>query len=575
MSSVKTSDRDSPPGGGMNAAMFGGLIGLFVFEASFGLALANPRNIDWLLYGGDPTVHFLGWHMYRAEPWTFPLGRTISFQYPFGTSIGLTDSIPLLAIPLKLAGAFIEGDFQYIGLWLLLCYVLQGTFGALLISTATRSVSLQLLGTALFVLAPPLRMRFGHAALCAHWQLLACLWLYFSSWPIRHSKRALGAWAVLVGAASATHPYLAVMVLGLCAAFYGRAIITRPASWLSSGVLPMVVVSVVSALALWQAGYFVGDTGPRDLIGLAHYSTNLLSPLIPTQPTVVFGSGPFAHATAGQYEGSAYVGAGVMFLAVAAAVKSAISARSWRWPRLSRQHLPLAIVCTCFFVFALGPRVTAGTRTLFEYPATVWGPLTVFRASGRFVWPAYYAVVGAIVAVTVRRFKWWSAVAVLGAAVLLQAADLKDWYRGARSLRAVRWQGPLFNTSFWSEAPRHYKHITLLPSNMCEPTGRAVDYVPFALVAGRAGTTLNGGFEARQNLDRFKDYCQSFDARRTRGEVSDDELYVMRRDFINGFQTRAQEPVTCLEVDGYGVCMTSRSYAVWQGRYGAAPSDRQ
>jgi hypothetical protein len=575
MSSANGNDRTLPTGASVNGAMIGGVVGLFVYEASFGIALANPRYIDWLLYGHDVTVHFLGWHMYRAEPWTFPLGRTLSFQYPFGSSIGLTDSIPLLAIPFKLLSPILGGDFQYIGLWLLLSYVLQGVFGALLVSTASSRVLLQVLGGALFVLAPPLLIRFGHAALSAHWLLLASLWVYFSPVTAHTPKRTLRAWVMLVGIASATHPYLAVMVLGLCAASYARSVIARPAAWLSSGAAPLAIVVLVSGVVLWQAGYFIGETARDVSAGLGHFSMNLLAPLIPNNRAAVFGLGPFSYAMPGQYEGYAYLGAGVMFLSVAAAVRYVLTVRRRPTRRLSLEHLPLVVVCICFIVFAVSPRVTAGTRTLFEYPATVWGPLAVFRASGRFVWPAYYAAITALVATSVRRFGSWSAVAVLGAAVLLQAADLKDWYRGARSLRAVRWQSPLFSTSFWSEAPRHYKHITLLPSNMCEPTGRAVDYVPFALVAGRAGTTLNGGFQARQNLDRFTHYCRSFDARRTRGEVSDDELYVMSRDFINGFQTRAQEPVTCLEVDGYGVCMTSRSYAVWQGRYGAAPSDRQ
>jgi hypothetical protein len=146
--------------------------------------------------------------------------------------------------------------------------------------------------------------------------------------------------------------------------------------------------------------------------------------------------------------------------------------------------------------------------------------------------------------------------------VLLQAYDLRDAYRGARGIRTQRWQGPLFST-FWADAAPHYKHLTLWPSNLCEQSGRAIDYVSFALLAGRAGMTINAGFAARHDPQQFVDYCRSFQARRTRGDVSDDELYVLGPGFRRGFEARAPQPVTCFDIDGYGVCMTTRSYEQW------------
>ena len=58
-----------------------------------------------------------------------------------------------------------------------LCYVLQGVFGALLVRQVTADLTLQVLGAALFVQTPALLHRFGHTALCAHWTLLAAIWI--------------------------------------------------------------------------------------------------------------------------------------------------------------------------------------------------------------------------------------------------------------------------------------------------------------------------------------------------------------------------------------------------------------
>jgi hypothetical protein len=547
----------------VRSALFGAVVGLVAFEASFGLALAHPRYIQWLMHGEDSTVHFLGWHMYRHHEWTMPLGRTVTFEYPFGASVGLTDSIPIFAFLFKAVDPLLVGDWQYIGLWLLISWLLQGVFGALLVGTATSNVVLRVLGAALFVLSPPLIFRFGHAALSAHWLLLAALWLYFAPWARQWARRSVVTWAVLVGVASSTHPYLAAMVLAVCAGFYSQAMLMRPSKWLASALLPLVALTICSGVVLWQAGYFVHGSGIRDELGLGLYSANLLAPFITGQGSVVLGDGLFATAARGQYEGYAYAGAGMLMLTPVAVTALLMRFRSSTAGRQWLSHAPLILVCALFIVFAASPRVTAGTRVLFEYPASVWGPLGVFRASGRFIWVPYYAAIAAVVCLIVRTMNARLAAALLAVAVMLQAYDLSGSYLGARGLRRLRWNGPLYS-SFWSEAAPHYRHLILWPSNLCERSGLAIDYIPFALVAGRAGMTLNGGFEARQDPNRYVDYCRSFQAQRTRGDVSDDELYVMRPDFRPGFESRAQQPVTCIEVDGFAACMTTRSAASWR-----------
>ncbi len=104
----------------------------------------------------DYRLHHLGWHLYRYGPWTFPLGATPLLIWPIGSSIGLTDSMPIVAIWLKALSPMLPTDFQFIGLWLVLSFALQGVFGALLMRLATPRPELQLLGATLLILSPPL-----------------------------------------------------------------------------------------------------------------------------------------------------------------------------------------------------------------------------------------------------------------------------------------------------------------------------------------------------------------------------------------------------------------------------------
>ena len=84
-----------------------------------------PSNIGWLLNKLDPAQHFLGWDFYRNSPWTLPVGLNPRFGLDLSSSIVYSDSIPLLAIPFKVFASFLPSPFQYFGLWVLVCFILQ------------------------------------------------------------------------------------------------------------------------------------------------------------------------------------------------------------------------------------------------------------------------------------------------------------------------------------------------------------------------------------------------------------------------------------------------------------------
>ncbi len=100
-------------------------VGAGVFGMATGFTILSPSAFGWLFNGGvDPSFHFTGWHLFRTSPWTLPPGATVNLGYPVGTSIALTDSIPVMALLLKPFDALLPPVFQYFGVWLLLCFVL-------------------------------------------------------------------------------------------------------------------------------------------------------------------------------------------------------------------------------------------------------------------------------------------------------------------------------------------------------------------------------------------------------------------------------------------------------------------
>ena len=75
----------------------GALIGAMFFVWIADTRALDPREIEWLMRFDWP-VHFFGWHFFRNEPWHWPPGLVSGYNAPVGTSIGFTDSIPLVAL---------------------------------------------------------------------------------------------------------------------------------------------------------------------------------------------------------------------------------------------------------------------------------------------------------------------------------------------------------------------------------------------------------------------------------------------------------------------------------------------
>ena len=115
-------------------ALLGAVIGFAVFLVIYGLAPLNPTNENFVLTGyleKDIAQHYAGWKLFRNSDWQFPLGVGQNIEYPYGSSVSYTDSIPLFAIFFKLISPVLPQTFQYFGLFVCLCYSFTRLFWAI------------------------------------------------------------------------------------------------------------------------------------------------------------------------------------------------------------------------------------------------------------------------------------------------------------------------------------------------------------------------------------------------------------------------------------------------------------
>jgi hypothetical protein len=528
--------------------------GLVWFIVLGGWPALDPTNLQWLL-DGDWKQHLLGWLMFRHEPWTLPLGTLSNALYPVGSTIGFTDSNPLLSVLLKPFSSMLPEDFQFIGPWLALCFVLQAYTGAKLASVVTDEPRDQFLAGNLFALSPVLVGRIGHDTLCAHWILLALLYLGLrTETDDRSARRSAIASIALVVVAAGTHPYLAAMGWMLALAVFaklwrlGRARLWRAVAYAAAATIAMMAVF---ALFGYLGGVQVAGGG------FGEYSADLLALVNPMQYSHVL---PRLPMKAGQWEGLGFLGLGGLLAVLVAGV---VLVRTRR--RLPRHVWPVAAACAVMAVYSLSPDVKLAGRDELDL-GWLYEPLmplvAPFRASGRFIWPLHYLLLGFGVWGLVRAFARaprTTGTALLLAALALQAGDLTP-DPGWSSPKAFR----RASDADFQIARGHYRHVALFPMQVltvCDEGWNENHVFRFMLVAYRLKATFNSGIYSRLRPDDVRPHCKALEQDVDTGRLDPQTIYIVNVYHLWRFQKAG---AVCSRSDGDWICVSRDSDPVFR-----------
>lgn len=444
--------------------------GCLAFFSFIGIEPLLPSNIAWLNQG-DPATFYLGWNFFRHTPWSLPIGLNPQYGLDLGSSILFSDSLPLLAFLFKPFASLLPEPFQYFGIWLLICFVMQAWFSYMHVSLISKNELIKILGASCFVCAPVLIWRMqGHYSLSGHFLILAAL--YLSLMP--SLKRPILYWALLLTIGALVHPYILVMLMSLWGAnLVDRFIRAR----LSLSLLPSLFIETLLILALvlltcWQIGYF--SIGPGIISqGYGDYRMNVLSIIDPQGFSYVLGNIP---KNGNGFEGFNYLGLGIIFLACAVLLYGLLTNPTKLFGlvfRVIAKWPVLFIACLCLTVFAITHIVSIGSyEYLVDLPTVVINATNLFRASGRMFWPVYYLLILASLYLALRLFNARVIIILLGIALLIQYVDgSKVWLR----LRAqysvpasASWPSPMTN-EFWGAASSMYRQVRVLMPGNSEP----------------------------------------------------------------------------------------------------------
>lgn len=471
--------------------------------SKIGIDALNPLNDVWLMSSGsDRTPDYMAWAYYRNSDWHFPLGLFAGYSFPETVSIGLTGAIPLLAVPAKMLSGVLPEVFQYFGLWLLLCYILQAVFSyKLLENLGLRNEWLLALSSCMLVISYTFLDRIAHMNLCAHWQILAGLCLYFSS----DSKSSWWKHGLLVFASVWTHPYLIVFTISIAFADFFKHGLVNLQSWLRVG-LNMLLMIVVIVIAWLLIGNHIMDSEQAKAEGFGVFSANLNTFFTAKTEGGILPPLPRYHET--QFEGVAYLGLGVL-------VSMLFFPFLWyknllKIPKWNMRFLPILILAIAMFIFSLSNQITLNDQLIWHYqlPPSLMEIASILRGSGRYVWLIHYLLLsGILVLISTSRIKNTYKYIWLFAMLLVTVIDFWPQIKPDTYISEPRQIIKGFQAEFWEDVIAMSDKFIMYPPHT-RNYKKYCDDMAFAEIAVKNKLTFNSGHLARFDLALRKKYRQ-------------------------------------------------------------------
>lgn len=516
--------------------ILGTFIGIISYVLLFGIETLNFTNDTWLLAGErDQRAHYIGWEFFRNSAWKWPIGMMDGIIAPRSISIIYTDSVPWLAVFFKIFRGILPETFQYFGLWGLMCFSLQGALAGYIVSKYVKNIFSDIALILLFVLSPTMVQRlYYHSELAAHFIILMGLIPWIEREKMNGLKKRTVYWSILFSLAAGIHIYFIPMLVILMTAttlFY----LFQNKKWLKE-VFGWVIPLICGAFSLYVLGAFSANRDLTSEGGLGYYSANINALINSQKWSSILPA--FSLATDGQYEGYAYLGLGalilfafsILFIFYYIATRRNISVYN---------AIYLALIFSVSYILALSPTITLGKNVLVELQCRgmLKKILDMFRATGRFMWPAIYDT---LLLITIcfgklekmiqdKKLYKYGVIIFLFLLIQLQIIDLKPILFVRHNVgNAEQYSSKDYNalqSSFWKDIAEDYSHIEMMEDEMFVHINY-YDSFSLAQYAVENGMTISNFAAARPDIESRKQILEEQMQKINAGEADEKTIYV-------------------------------------------------
>lgn len=510
-----------------------------IFAMYVGVNVLDFKRVGWLMIG-DPGQSWSGWNFFRNTPLLqWPLGLNYNYGMGVGGSVVYTDSIPVMAFIFKPFSDFLPARFQYHGLWMYLCFLLQTFCAFLVLRKLTKDEIFSGVGACFFCIAPIFLNRAGgHFALGAQWLILFGFYLYI------HKSFCFKRWSFLLILSTMVHAYLLVMVYMIFAFDILNKLLSSRIS-LKKSVACFISYSVIIFITMQATGYFV-IKGSDPYPGFGFLNMDLAGWFNP-------GDQRYSHLLLSHgnqqsnFEGINFLGVGIISLLVFALV-DAIYRKNIRF----KKALTSPVLYFCIFLAAISItyRVNFYGVNLIQIPMNdfllkIGG---IFRSSGRFFWPVTMIVM-LIVLIYSSKASPRSAY-VLIPILFISVADESNFFKAVRDIYTGKPYSSQMLSKEWEVISQGKD--TIITTDYDEFS--LSHWLPFAEFASSEKMKLNFGYFARADKTAIENNKKYIDKIKTEGTLRDNEIYVATsEDWLKKPISTYGDKLKIKKIDGYFV----------------------
>lgn len=546
----------------------GAFIGAIIFLIIYGFSVLNVTNDSFLINGyieKDIAQHYAGWMLFRDSPWQFPLGVGQNLAYPYGTSVSYTDSIPIFAIFFKLFRSILPSTFQYFGIFCMICFMLQGAFGALISNLFSNNFFYNLISASVLTLSPVIIERaFRHCALTAHFLILASLYYYLKN-KGNCSFKAVLPFFIINGLAITIHPYFLPFTFAIMFAFCIENFFIKKEY--IKNVLYILSSIFVTIFIGYSIGAFYGNT-QMGATGYGLFSMNLNSLYNPISKgfsnwSTIMEIKPTL--TGYQIEGFNFLGLGIILFIPISIIICLFKFKNKIFKTILtfiKNYFGIIFSALSLFIFAVGDWVSFGGLRLFKLPIPSFiinSIGSIFRANGRFGWLVVYLIV-ILVLYSISRSNYKFSNIIITLLLFTQIIDMRNviiskhsYFTNSEDNVQSQYVNNLLCNPFWDDASEKYAIGYMLFDNI---DNRSID---FASKFGKNNHAVNSGFTARVDTERFYKQRDAIFNEIANGNFSSNEIL-----FIDSLQ---EEIKTMAKNNGYSVFLIDNIYAICKNKF--------
>lgn len=453
--------------------LIGGFIGTAIFLIAYGYRILDVSYDNWLrdYNEADMALPYNGWRFFRSSEWNWPLGLIENMTYPAKLSIMYTDSLPIIAIICKLFNGILPETFQYMGIYTLICFILQGALVALIVYKLTKdnfiSAIASILLTCNSILFEKCLLQVGVGS---NWLILAAYALYAYKDNLNYKKKVI--WnLVLTFLTIGINMYYLPMVLGILCFMQIDLFLDEKSkkSFIreTSVILFDVIIGIVIIYALG------GFEGKISATSSTFANSANLNTLFNSFGQTGWGWSPAFSCNYGQFSGYAYIGcAGIILLFMTLILMCIHRKYLWRCVGTKKKSIIIiSIMFIIFFIYALSPQVYLGSKLLIDWPLPemVIGLWHIFRTTGRFVYPVFYGILIISIVFLSILLKKKSVYLLLGLCVVLHLAEFSKIMESLNDTFFKKvWNGDsiyMKEQEFWKDIAEGKKELIFMPAH--------------------------------------------------------------------------------------------------------------